>query len=308
VTELPTVGVLGAGAVGQSVAGALVASGLCGELLVASRRLAQAEALAADLDDMRTVLASPARPRACRPADLTGCHAVVVAVRAHFTNARAQDVRMGGAAANAPLIRRIGEEVLRGYDGVVLVVTNPVDLMARLLAEASGSARVYGIGSSLDTARYRLLLARHLSVPAEAVRGHVIGEHGDAAVICASSTTVAGDPAPVPVETIRAALAARPGEIRGGIGRTRTGPAGAVVDALRHLLTDTPGVIELSRPWRGGVWLGLPVAVRAGAPTVRLPALSDAEAAQLEAAAAKLGGAYRHLLTHLSEEEERNLL
>ncbi|WP_031511382.1 lactate/malate family dehydrogenase [Streptomyces megasporus] len=302
---LPTVGVLGTGAVGQAVAGALVASGLCGELLIASRTHAQTEALAADLDDMRTALGSPARPRACRPADLTTCHAVVVAARAHFTNTHHRDVRMGGATANAPIIRRIGHQVLRGYPGVVLVVTNPVDLMTRLLAEACGGTRVFGIGSSLDTARYRLLLAHHLAVPVEQIHGHVIGEHGDAAVICASSTTVAGHPAAVPVETIRAALAARPGRISAGIGRTRTGPAGAVLAALRHLLGDAPGVIELSRPWRGGVWLGLPLAVKAGVPTIRLPELSPQETAELDAAAAKLATAYHHLTSTPTPAQER---
>lgn len=295
---LPSVGVLGLGAVGQAVTGALVASGLCGELLVTSRIRRQAEALAADLDDMRLALGSPARPRACRPQDLTACHALVVAVRARFTNRQGtSDMRMGGAAANAPLIREIGQSLVRGYPGTTVVVTNPVDLMTRLIAESAGHDRVYGIGPSLDAARYRLLLAEHWRVPAAEVHGHVIGEHGDAAVICTSTTTVAGGPmpGPVPLKTIRAALAQRPGRISAGIGRTRTGPAGAVITALRHVLGQADGVVELCRPWHGGVWLGVPVAFHSGAARLRLPALAPEESALLDTAAAKLAAAFTNL-------------
>jgi L-lactate dehydrogenase len=304
-STLPAIGVLGAGAVGQAVTGALVASRLCGDLLVASRTADQAAALAADLDDMRVALDSPARPRACRPRDLTACQAIVIAVRTHFTNHRSTDVRMGGAAANGPLLRRLAQQLLRGYEGAVLVMTNPVDLMARLVAETSGSRHVYGVGSSLDTARYRLLLAQHLRVPPATVAGHVIGEHGDAAVVCVASTTVAGGPlpGPVPLAEIRAALAGRPGSISAGIGRTRSGPAGAALAALQHLLGHADGVIELSRPWHDGVWLGLPLHVRSGRPEPALPILTPAEAAQLNAAAAKLADAYTHLTATLDRED-----
>ncbi|WP_433445710.1 lactate/malate family dehydrogenase [Nonomuraea sp. CA-141351] len=292
-----TVGILGAGAVGQAVAGTLVASGLAQELLVASRTTVQADALAADLDDMRTALGSPARPRACLPQDLADCQAVVIAVRDHFTNTNTSDVRMGGAAANALLLRDIARQIVHGHPGVILVVTNPVDLMARLVAEESGHPRLYGIGSSLDTARYRLLLAAHWNAPPSAIGGHVIGEHGDHAVICASTTTLNHQPppGPIPLARIRAALAQRPARISSGIGRTRTGPAGAVITALRHTLGDTDGTVELSRPWRGGVWLGQPIVFRAGRAEPRLPDLSPEESQQLDAAAAKLAAAFTDL-------------
>lgn len=148
------IGVIGAGAVGQAVAAALVTSGLTDRLLLASRTIEQAAALAADVDDMRQTLDSAVRPSSCRVTNLKDCAAVIVAVRAFFPNTLRHDVRMGGARANAPVIVALGE-ALRGYDGIVLVVTNPVDLMTRLFAEVSGCGRVYGIGSNLDTARYR---------------------------------------------------------------------------------------------------------------------------------------------------------
>ncbi|MEW2130337.1 lactate/malate family dehydrogenase [Streptomyces sp. NPDC005435] len=288
-----TIGVIGAGAVGQTVAAMLVASHLPGRVLVASRLLHQATALAADLDDMRQAMASPVRPEACPVAGLADCAAIVVAARASFTNTHTTDVRMGGAAANVSVVQALAV-ALRGYAGTVLVVTNPVDLMSRLFAETSGCPRVYGIGSNLDSARYRLSVARLLEVPADAVHGHVIGEHGDHAVVCASSTTVHGRPVPVPLAEVRTELRTRPGRISHGVGRTRSGPAGAVLSALRKSLALADGTEELSTR-HGDNWLGVPLRFTAGQPVVRLPDLSADEHSQLSMAAAKLRTAYQAL-------------
>lgn len=288
-----SIGVVGAGAVGQTVAATVVASGLCHRLLVASRTVEQAAALAADLDDMRQTTGSPVHPEARSVADLIGCHAVVVAVRASFTNTHTTDVRMGGAVANAPVIRALAT-ALRGYQGTVLVVTNPVDLMTRLLAETSGCPRVYGIGSNLDSSRYRITLARLLDVPETAVHGHVIGEHGDGAVVCASSTTVNGTPVSVPLAEVRTELRTRSGRISAGVGRTRSGPAGAVLSTLRKGLGLVDGTEELTAR-HGDAWLGIPLRFTAGQPVACLPTLDADEDARLAATATKLRDAYQAL-------------
>ncbi|OIJ89553.1 lactate/malate family dehydrogenase [Streptomyces colonosanans] len=286
----PALGLVGTGAVGQAVGAALVAAGLCEQLLVASRTHAQAAALADDLDDMRAAIGSPVRPSAAEVPDLRECAAVVVAARARFTNTRHTDVRMGGAQANAPTIRALARHLTR-YPRTVLVVTNPVDLMTRLFAEESSCPRVFGIGSNLDSARYRLTLARHLGVPVAAVHGHVIGEHGDAAVVCASSTTVNGHPVPVPLQEVRDELAGRPGRINAGIGRTRCGPAGAVVSTLRLALGVEDGMTELSVPY-GEDCCGIPLRFTGGQPLPSVPLLDPFEVRQLEAARTKLRAAY----------------
>ncbi|WP_018544021.1 lactate/malate family dehydrogenase [Streptomyces sp. LaPpAH-108] len=288
-----TIGVIGAGAVGQTVAATLVASHLPGRLLVASRFLHQAAALAADLEDMRQATASPVRPEACSVAGLADCAAIVVAARSSFTNTHTTDVRMGGAAANGLVVQALAT-TLRGYAGTVLVVTNPVDLMSRLFAEISGCTRVYGIGSNLDSARYRLTVARLLRVPTNAVHGHVIGEHGDHAVVCASSTTVNGRPALIPLADVRTELRSRPGRIGHGVGRTRSGPAGAVLSALQKVLALADGTEELSAR-HGDDWLGIPLHFTAGHAVARLPALDVGEQRQLSAAATKLRTAYEAL-------------
>ncbi|MBO3682724.1 NAD(P)-binding domain-containing protein [Streptomyces sp. NEAU-YJ-81] len=287
------IGVVGAGAVGQATAAALVSSGLASRLLVTSRTSSRTAALVTDLDDMRTALRGSTHPLTSHPADLMDCDAVVVALRASFTNSRATDVRMAGASANGALVAWLAGK-LRGYGGTVLMVTNPVDLMARLFADASGCRRVYGIGSALDTARYRTMLAAHVGAPLAAVSGQVIGEHGDHLVVCASSTTVNDEPADVPVRVIFNELCSRPGRISAGIGRTRYGPAGAVLEALHLALGLADGTTQLSTAYQGG-WLGIPLRFTAGQPIPCLPRLTPGEAAHFRAADAKLRTAYEAL-------------
>lgn len=289
-----SVGIVGAGTVGQAVATALVAAGFCEQLIIASRTLEQATSMAADLDDMRVALGSPTRPHAATTARLHDCQLVVIAARARFTNTNATDVRMGGVSVNGSIIRNLAL-ALRGFGGVVVMVTNPVDLMSRLFAEISGIPRVVGIGSNLDSVRYRLILSRLFDVPPSTVRGSVIGEHGDALVVCASSTTVDGVVVRVPVDQIRAALLSRSRQISSGIGRTCGGPAGAVLSTLRLLLGLVDGVEELCSPYRRG-WLGLPVSFTGGHARVRLPPLDAEETRCLEVADVKLHAAYIDLV------------
>ncbi|MGF0177233.1 lactate/malate family dehydrogenase [Streptomyces sp. Marseille-Q5077] len=285
-----TVGVIGVGAVGQTAAALLAVEPWCTRLLVTSRTSEAARGLVTDLEDARQ-LTGGARTFTATRADMGDADALVVCPRATFTNTRTADVRMAGLAANAPTIAEWAE-VLTGYPGVVVMVTNPVDVLARYFAELSRTRQVYGTGSATDTARYRLALAHHHRVSVDTVEGYVIGEHGDSAVICASSTTINGRPATVPLDVVTAELRDRPRRINTGIGRVRNGPAAAVVSALRKLLAVEDGTDVLSVN-RGGVWLGIRLQITAGQPAVTPLTLNERETAQFIAARAKLGAAYR---------------
>ncbi|MCF3961668.1 lactate/malate family dehydrogenase [Streptomyces fuscigenes] len=289
----PAVGIVGAGAVGQALAVALVASALPERLLVATRNPDQARGLVTDLQD----LAHAARCRSVIEAgdvdDLHGCDAVVIALRGNFTNTAQQNIRRAGAAANAPALGALAR-AMHGYRGAVIIVTNPVDLMARRFGEVSACARVFGIGSNLDSTRYRILLARHARVAPDNVHGHVIGEHGDHAVVCASTTTVAGLPATISVRSLAEDLRKRPALIRSGIGRVRCGPSGAVLSTLRKALGLSDGIEELSVPY-GDVWLGIPMRFTGGQAVPCLPRLTPAERLRLDSAASSLRDAYTHL-------------
>jgi malate/lactate dehydrogenase len=288
---VPSVGIIGAGAVGHTVATLLTQAGWCERLRIASGSDRSAAALLADLEDMQQVTGSPVRAEIADVPDMRSCQAVVVCPRAKFTNTAQRDIRMAGLTANAPVIAALGRQ-LAGYEGTVIVVTNPVDVMTRLFAEASKASRVFGVGSNTDSARYRLTLARLLAVPVESVTGHVIGEHGDDAVVCASDTRVGGLPVAVPLRAVHAELTARPRRINNGLGRARSGPAGAVLAALRAALGLTDGVVELCVN-NGGGWSGMPLRFTAGVPTLAPPALDAAERRLLAAANTKLDTAFR---------------
>ncbi|MFF1323688.1 lactate/malate family dehydrogenase [Streptomyces chartreusis] len=291
-TRRYTIGVIGAGAVGQSVAALLAAEPWCTRLLVTSRAPEAACGLVTDLEEARQLVGGPHVFTATR-ADMGDADALVICPRAKFTNTHTADVRMAGLAANAPVIAEWAH-TLTGYPGIVVMVTNPVDVLARYFAELSRARQVFGIGSATDTARYRLALAQHHRVPVETVDGYVIGEHGDNAVICASSTTISGRPAMVPLDVVTAELRARPRRINSGIGRVRNGPAAATVSALRKLLAIEDGADVLSVN-RGGVWLGIRLQITSGQPTVTPLTLNERETAQFIAARAKLGAAYRKI-------------
>ncbi|MFG3133638.1 lactate dehydrogenase [Streptomyces tendae] len=290
-----TVGIVGAGAVGQTVAALLVGEPWCNRLLITSRTHNSAAGLVTDLADMAHVARAGTRVQAVSVADLDQADAVVVCPRATFTNTATRNVRMAGLAANAPLIAELARSLV-GYGRPVVMVTNPVDVLSRLFGTIS-RAPTYGIGSATDTARYRLALAAHHRVPVSAVDGYVIGEHGDGAVICASTTTVHGAPCTVPLDLVRAELANRPRRINVAIGRTRHGPAAAVLSALRKLLDVEDGTDVLSVN-RAGVWLGIRLHVRAGRPTVQPLPLAPHETADLLTARTSLEAAYRTISHH----------
>ncbi|MEB3961259.1 hypothetical protein OKJ48_13520 [Streptomyces kunmingensis] len=130
------------------------------------------------------------------------------------------------------------------------------------------------------------------------VRGHVIGEHGDGAVLCASTTTVNGQRVPLPLQWARDELRDCAARISASLGRTRSGPAGAVLSALRKSLALADGTEELSAPHNGGC-LGIDLRSTQGQPAACLPELNDAEQRQFTATHHKLRVAYHDLTTHL---------
>ena len=96
------------------------------------------------------------------------------------------------------MFREIVPSVLRhAPEAVLLVVTNPVDIMTHLAAHFASEfgvpcSRVIGTGTTLDTARFRTLLGRHFGVDPHHVHAYVLGEHGDSEVLAWSQATIAG--------------------------------------------------------------------------------------------------------------------
>jgi L-lactate dehydrogenase len=128
-------------------------------------------------------------------ADLDGARVVVIA---GGVAQKPGETRLQLLQRNADVFRQIVPSVLRVAPGaVLLVVTNPVDVMTHLAARFAAElgvphTRVFGSGTTLDTARFRALLGRHFDVDPQHVHAYVIGEHGDSEVLVWSQATIAG--------------------------------------------------------------------------------------------------------------------
>lgn len=94
---------------------------------------------------------------------------------------------------NARILAEIGRK-LASYRGLVIVVTNPVDVLTYVVAQSSGlpAERVIGTGTMLDSARLKQVIGSELNVDPHSVHGHVVGEHGDSEVVLWSSAQVGG--------------------------------------------------------------------------------------------------------------------
>ena len=188
------VGVVGAGMVGATAAYALVMRGVGREVVLVDKSEARA---AAEADDIRHAVpfAHPMEVRAGGYADLAGCRVVVLCAG---VGQKPGETRLQLLQRNADVFRQIVPSVLRHAPlAVLLVVTNPVDIMTHLAAHFAAEfgvphTRVFGSGTTLDTARFRTLLGRHFDVDPQHVHAYVIGEHGDSEVLVWSQATIAG--------------------------------------------------------------------------------------------------------------------
>jgi len=188
------IGIVGCGMVGSTSAYALVMSGVGREIVLVDLNRARAEAEANDLFHA-VPFSHPLNIRAGEYRDLAGASVVVIA---GGVAQKPGETRLQLLKRNAEVFRQIVPSVLReAPQAVLLVVTNPVDIMTHLAADFAAGfgvphTRVIGSGTTLDTARFRALLGRHFDVDPQHVHGYVVGEHGDSEVLAWSQATIAG--------------------------------------------------------------------------------------------------------------------
>ena len=94
--------------------------------------------------------------------------------------------RLELAQTNTKIMKQVTESIMAsGFDGIIVVASNPVDLMAYVVSEVSGLPRnrVIGSGTVLDTARLRYLMADYLKVSSKNIHAYILGEHGDSSFV-----------------------------------------------------------------------------------------------------------------------------
>ncbi len=190
------VGIVGSGMVGSTAAYAMVMRGVGSEIVLVDKNRKRAEAEADDIFHAMP-FAHSLRIRAGDYPDLAGSRVVILTAG---VGQRPGESRLQLLERNAAIFRQVVPAVVAHAPGAVLVVaTNPVDIMTHLTARYAGElglppGRVLGSGTTLDTARFRVLLGRELGVDSQHVHAYVIGEHGDSEVLTWSLVTVGGMP------------------------------------------------------------------------------------------------------------------
>ncbi len=192
VHPLPTrVAIVGAGNVGATFAYALLMNGLAAEIVLIDANHTKAEGEAMDLNHA-VPFARPTRIWAGNYADCAGAAVTIIAAGA---GQKPGETRLDLVKKNAAIFRQIVPEIARhNPDGIIIVVTNPVDVLTYVTWKISGlpAERVIGSGTILDTARFRYLLSQYFGVDSRSVHAYIIGEHGDSEVPIWSLANIAG--------------------------------------------------------------------------------------------------------------------
>lgn len=256
------IGVIGSGLVGSTAAYALVMRGIGREVVLVDKNMDRAQAEADDIFHA-VPFASPMNVSAGDYADLAGSRVVILTAG---VNQQPGETRLQLLARNASIFSDIVPRILQhAPDAVLVVATNPVDVMTHLTARYAAafgvpSHQVVGSGTTLDTARFRTLLARYIGIDARHIHAYVIGEHGDSEVLAWSRVVVGGLPledfcrerhlilddairVQIDVQVRRAAY-----RIISGKGATYYGIGSALARIVQAILGDQRSILTLTTP------------------------------------------------------------
>lgn len=187
------VAIIGCGFVGSSSAFALMQSGIFSEMVLIDVDRNRAEGEALDISH-GVPFASPMKIYAGDYSDLGDAAMVVVTAGAAQ---KPGETRLDLVNKNVAIFKSIIPQIREsGFSGVLLIVSNPVDVLTYAAIQMSGlpEAKVIGSGTVLDTARLRYMLGEHVDVDPRDVHAYVMGEHGDSELVAWSSAAVAGVP------------------------------------------------------------------------------------------------------------------
>ena len=302
------IGIIGMGWVGSSVAISTLHRGVARELLLHDLRPGLAEGEAMDLAHGSSFYPSASVRAVSDFGEMLRTDAVVIAAG---RGGSPDEDRLALLKDTAAIARTLGGQ-LKGYEGLVVLVTNPVDVLTQIVTETSGlpPSRVIGTGTLLDTARLRQVLAVELQLDPRSIHAQVVGEHGDSEVALWSGADVGGCPLrrfpgwdrsrePALAEAVR--LAAY--EIIQRKGATNHAIGLVTAHLLQWALRGERRVLTVSRVQEGaagidGVALSLPAVVGAGgAGEVIEPDMDDAERAGLMRSAQVLRAAHAEITT-----------
>ena len=179
VNNVNRVALIGTGFVGTSFAYAMVNQGITGEIILIDVNKEKAEGEAMDI--AHGIPFAPSRTKV-RAGDYSDCRACDVVVITAGANQKPGETRLELLERNAQIMKGIVKQVMASYfNGILVIATNPVDILTHVAWKVSGlpKNRVIGSGTTLDTARLRHELSGYFDVDPRNVHAYIMGEHGD---------------------------------------------------------------------------------------------------------------------------------
>lgn len=175
--------IVGAGFVGMSMAYSVLNQGGVEELVLID--IDENKTVGEAMDLSHGLPYAPQRMK-IKAGDYKECkNASIVVITAGLTQKPGQS-RLELTVANAKIIKDITEKIMEsGFDGIIVVASNPVDVMTYVVSKVSGlpKNRVFGSGTVLDTARLRYLIADYFELSSKNVHAYILGEHGDSSLV-----------------------------------------------------------------------------------------------------------------------------
>ncbi len=253
-------GIIGLGTVGSAIATAVHGTGLVHEMVLFDRDGARAMAAMEDLGNAAIFGFDVKITAATSYREMRGCDVVIIAAGA---NQKPGQTRTDLLVANAAVVRDVVPKLMKNSDPkklVLIMVTNPLDVMTKLAQRLSGllENRVIGTGTMLDSARFRMILARLFSVSPASIDAYVLGEHGDSSVLNWSSASIGGIPLddfakqmknPISMaarKTIDRRVKTAAYEIIKGRGATWDGIGATTADLVRCIANDERRILTIS--------------------------------------------------------------
>ncbi|WP_458456636.1 malate dehydrogenase [Methanobrevibacter sp.] len=265
------------GIIGKNVAFTLAREDTVDEIVMFSRPQSLEKAKG-ETYDMYDALASEDIDCKLTPScdfnDLTGSAIVLIAAG---TPRKEGMKRLDLAIPNAKIVTYYSKKIAEyAPDTIILVATNPVDVMTTVAFKASGFKRkkVIGVGNHLDSLRLKNYFSRYLDINSSEVHTRVIGEHGDHMVPLLSSTTIGGIPLKYFIEQVDIDVFGLVNQLRNAgntiitkKGATEYGPAFAISNLISTIITDSHKVLTVSAYLDGeiadvrDVSLGIPAVI-----------------------------------------------
>lgn len=307
------VSVVGSGEVGSAIANALVLRRVCDHVMLFDRTPARAEGEAWDIEDAIPLLSEIEIQSTGEYSDLVDSDVIIITVGATVTPGKS---RLEVLDTNAGIIADIAKELDQfARDAVLVVVTNPVDVLTRIILETSTRPEnlIIGSGTVLDTSRMRYQLGQHLGVDDQEIHLYIIGEHGNSEFPVWTSATIGSFllrdfplPQGTDLESLQTSLTdlirVRGGAIHKRKGCTNYGIAIAVTHIVDCILKDEKRILPVSVRPRKEYGIGVDVALslpcilgKSGVERQLLLPLSQDEQGLLQKSAAILNEAYGSL-------------